>query len=236
MKNTKELFIRLYIGTLYSNFIVPLRGSNYTQLLYGGFQQGLVFLSERIRRLVWQGHINELGQISGRISAVFETNRLDQNLTETWLRLHQPTTKTLLENSLIEAKIVGQKLIKTWSASEAKNVPEVSLKCRHQTTTEIPPELAVKCRQKIGSIRVKSGQKIGANRCESVRILTSPGTKTSVNECKWMQKIGTIRDESGRNSSLKCDQMLPNATKNETSTYHYLILPNSSFMFCVGQK
>lgn len=74
--------------------------------------------------------------------------------------------------------------------SPQKNVPEVSLKCHqktkvsrwgieakkyHQTTTEIPPEMTVvdgKRRQfqpeKIGSIRVKSGQKIRL-KCNQMR-------------------------------------------------------------------
>ena len=214
MKNTKELFIRLYTETLYSNFIVPLRGSNYIQLLYGDFKDLLDFLFIQTRWLVWQEYKNGLGQISGRIRAVFQ------------IIPHNAASK--MSSNVLKCP--------------QKNVPEVSLKCYHQTTTEIPPELALKCGQKIGSIRIKSGQKIGVNRCKSV------------------QKIGTDRDESGRNPSLKCDQMRPNATKKQgdrkrpkaTSltvtksdqrcpenlliTYHYLILPNNLFMFCVGQK
>ena len=72
MKNTKELFIRLYTETLYSNFIVPLRGSNYIQLLYGDFKDLLDFLFIQTRWLVWQEYKNGLGQISGRIRAVFQ--------------------------------------------------------------------------------------------------------------------------------------------------------------------
>lgn len=90
--------------------------------------------------------------------------------------------------------------------------------------------------KEIGSNRVKSGQKIGVNRCESVRILTDSGTKMRVNGCKRVQKIGTNRDRSGRKTRLKCDQMLPNATKNNPLTYQRLILLEVSFMCCVGQK
>ena len=144
MKNTKELSIRLYIGTLYSNFIVPLRGSNYIQLLYGNLKQRSVSLLGQIRWLVWQGHINGVGRKLGKSWAAFKVNLTGQNLDRSW-------TGTLL-----------------------------------QLFSNVSP--------KIGSIRVKSDQKIGVNRCKSVRILTSPGTKMRVNECKWVQKIGTNRD------------------------------------------
>ena len=198
MKNTKILFIRLYIETLYSNFIVPLRGSNYIQLLYGDFKERLDFFFMRTRRLVWQRR----------------TNGLDQNMAETWLE-------------------IGQNLIKTWSGFEAKRL--------HQRYTKDTPE-------------------ISADRGKSVQFLMNPGIKVWANEGSCGQKIGTDRDTSGRNSSLKCYQMRPNATKkqgdqrrlkatrirvtrsdqrcpeNEVTTYHYLILPNNLFMFCVGQK
>ena len=80
MKNTKELFIRLYIGTLYSNFIVPLRGSNYIQLLYGDLQRRLGFFFEQTRWLVWQEYGNEIGQNLaklGRSWTIFEADGLD---------------------------------------------------------------------------------------------------------------------------------------------------------------
>jgi len=261
MKNTKILFIGLYIETLYSNFIVPLRGSNYIQLLYGDLQQGIVSLFEQIRLLVWQERINEVGQILVKTWSVFEADRLDQNLTETWLRLDdQLTTKTLPENGTVEAKMLGQKLVKTWSVLEVnqaiqnlyRNWTEILLqsysnitlkmssggiKCNqnfiglsskndHQPTTEIPPEIRTERRQmsvnecsfqpeEIGSNRVKSGQKIGVNRCKSVRISTDSGIKMRANECKCGQKIGAFRGKSGQKTRVICDQMLPNATKNK---------------------
>ena len=185
MKNTKILFIRLYIGTLYSNFIVPLRGSNYIQLLYCDPLKGLATLFGKIRWLVWQERINELGQHSGNIRAAFQ--------------LLQPYS-----NTTSEIKVALKQL--SWAKLG-------------------------KIRQKIRSIRIKSGQKIGAD-----------------------------RGESGRKMRVACDQMLPNATrkqgdqrrpkatkiqvtksdqrcpKREDITYQRLILLNSSFMFCVGQK
>jgi len=266
MKNTKELFIRLYIGTLYSNFIVPLRGSNYIQLLYGDLQRRLGFFFEQTRWLVWQEYGNEIGQNLaklGRSWTIFEADGLDQNLTEIWLSLDkQLTTKTLPENGMVEAKMLGQKLVKTWSVLEVNQTiqnlyrnwteilpqsyssitPKMSsggIKCHqnfiglsskndHQTTTKTPPELAVRCGRKIGSIRVKSDQKIGANQCrlvqsssrvsagfeakiganrgESGQILTGAGTKMRSNECGCGQKIGAENEGNMRPNATKCDQ------------------------------
>jgi len=240
MKNTKELSIRLYIGTLYSNFIVPLRGSNYIQLLYGDLQQLLIFLLEQqIRWLVWQERINEVGQI----------------LVKTW------SIKTQ-EGYIADTTELGKSTLKKICQRYPKGMPEFgkfNLKRLHQRYTKATPEFGLfslkqllqlfsNASSEIGSIRVKSGQKIGANRCESVQILTCPGTKMRANECECGQKIGTDRDESGRKTRVECDQMLPNATRkqgdqkrpkatnNDLLTYQRLILLNNLFMFCVGQK
>ena len=132
MKNTKILFIRLYIGTLYSNFIVPLRGSNYIQLLYRDLKQRSVSFLEQIRWLVWQEYINELGQRSDNIGTVFKA--------------------------------------------------------------------------KIGANRGKSGQFIRQ-------------------EC--YQKRPNATRKQGDQRRLK-------VTRYDPLTYHYLILPNNLFMFCVG--
>src|SRR3989338_823689 len=165
MKNTKILFIRLYIGTLYSNFIVPLRGSNYIQLLYGDLQQLLIFLLERqIRWLVWKECINEVGQI----------------LVKTW------SIKTQ-EGYNADTTELGKSTLKKICQGYSKGMPEFgkfNLKRLHQGYTNASSE--------IGSIRVKSGQKIGANRCESVQILTGSGTKMRANECECGQKMRVI--------------------------------------------
>ncbi|GIW69350.1 MAG: hypothetical protein KatS3mg101_0097 [Patescibacteria group bacterium] len=129
MKNTKILFIRLYIGTLYSNFIVPLRGSNYTQLLYGDLKKRLGFFFGQIRWLAWQEHTNGLVQISSRIRATFEADELDQNLTETWLG-------TLLQ------------LFSNTSSKIASDVIRISLVYHQKITTKIP----LKYHQKLGHI------------------------------------------------------------------------------------
>lgn len=234
MKNTKILFIRLYIGTLYSNFIVPLRGSNYIQLLYGDIKERLGIFFKQTRQLVWQGH----------------TNGFDQNLTETWLGFGQNLVKTW---SAFESKNVPEVSLKCHHQITTETPPEITTERVQMSVNECSFQ-----QREIGSIRVKSGQKVGISQCRLVQssssvradseaeigadrgksgqFLASVGTKMRVNECKWVQKIGTNRDRSGRNLSLKCYQMLPNATKNKASTYHYLILPNNLFMFCVGQK
>lgn len=143
---------------------------------------------------------------------------------------------------------VGQKLVKTWSAFQllqlfSNTSPKMSpdgIKCHqnfiglssendHQNTTEIPPRMSA---DECEWVQFR----IGANRCESVRVLTDSGTKMRANECKCGQKIGSNRVKSGRKSKLICDQMLPNATKNNPLTYQHLILLNNLFMFCVGQK
>jgi len=173
MKNTKELFIRLYTETLYSNFIVPLRGSNYIQLLYGDFKERLGFFFKQTRQLVWQGDTNGLGQISGRIRAVFQIipHNAASKMSSSVLKCPQKT-KVLRRN--VETKKCHQPVI------------GLSSEKYHQMTTEIPPE------------------------------------------------IKTKRDEIG--VKTECNRKQLKATKNNPLTYHYLILPNSSFMFCVGQK
>jgi|SRR3989344_1186149 len=198
--------------------------------------------TKNIRWLVWQRHINGVGQKLVKTWSVLEVNQAIQNLYRNW-------TEILLQSySNITPKMSsgGIKCHQNFIGSSSKN--------DHQTTTKTPPELAVRCGRKIGLIRVKSDQKIGANQCrlvqsssrvsagfeakiganrgESGQILTGAGTKMRVNECKWVQKIGTNRDRSGRKTRLKCDQMLPNATKNKPLTYQRLILLNSSFMLC----
>jgi len=214
--------------------------------------------TKNIRWLVWQGHINGVGRKLGKSWVAFKVNLTGQNLDRSW-------TGTLLQ---LFSKVSLKK--SSGGIKCHQNFIGLSSKNDHQTTTKTPPELAVRCGRKIGSIRVKSDQKIGANQCrlvqsssrvsagfeakiganrgESGQILTGAGTKMRVNECKWVQKIGTNRNRSGRKTRLKCDQMLPNATKkqgdqrrlkatkNRALTYHYLILPNNLFMFCVGQK
>ena len=229
MKNTKELSIRLYIGTLYSNFIVPLRGSNYIQLLYGDLQQLLIFLLERqIRWLVWQERINEVGQI----------------LVKTW------SIKTQ-EGYNADTTELGKSTLKKICQGYSKGMPEFgkfNLKRLHQGYTKATPEFGLfslkqllqlfsNASSEIGSIRVKSGQKIGANRCESVQILTGSGTKMRANECECGQKMRVICDQMLPNATRKQgDQRRPKATNNNLLTYQRLILLNNLFMFCVGQK
>jgi hypothetical protein len=240
MKNTKELFIRLYIGTLYSNFIVPLRGSNYIQLLYGDLQQLLIFLLERqIRWLVWQERINEVGQILVKTWSIKTQEGYNADTTE----LGKSTLKKICQRYPKGMPKFGKFNLKRLHQGYTKATPEFGLFSLKQLL-----QLFSNASSKIGSIRINSGQKIGVNRCKSVRILTNPGTKMRVNECKWVQKIGTNRDRSGRKTRVECDQMLPNATRkqgdqkrpnatnNDLLTYQRLILLNNLFMFCVGQK
>ncbi|GEM_PF-3807322 len=193
MKNTKELFIRLYTETLYSNFIVPLRGSNYIQLLYGDFKEKLGFFFKQTRQLVWQGDTNGLGQISGRIRAVFQIipHNAASKMSSSVLKCPQKT-KVLRRN--VEAKKCHQPVI------------GLSSEKYHQMTTEIPPEL-----------KVIDESKVGVDRCKSVQFLTTPGIKMSANGCNWVQKIGSIRIKSDQKTRVKCYQMRPKnrATKGD---------------------
>lgn len=216
MKNTKELFIRLYIGILYSNFIVPLRKCNYIQLLYGDTLKELVPCFMQTRRLVWQGHINEVDQKLYRNWAGFKIDGLDQNLTKTWLG-------TLLQLFSNTSPKMASDVIKCH-----QNFIGLSSKNYHQNTTEIPPEMSVN--------ECKWVQfKIGANRCESVQFLTDSSTKVQVNENSCRQKIGSNRVKSGQKTGVTCGQMWSNVVKKPSITYH-LILLEVSFMCCVGQK
>ncbi len=217
MKNTKELFIRLYTETLYSNFIVPLRGSNYIQLLYCGFEDRLVVFSRQIRWLVWQTN----------------TNGLDQNLTETRLNLYQITTKTLPEMHAFENRceqflgylgtIMSSNVLKCPQKNgalkrcfQAKNVPKVSLKCHQKTKAS---RLGIKAKKYHRFFIDFSSKKYH-------QLTTETPPKITAVEGKRRQfqpeEIGV----------KKCDQMIPSDTKNQALTYHHLILLNSSFMLC----
>lgn len=199
------------------------------------------------RWLVWQGHINEVGQKLYKSWVDFKAMEVGQKLVKTWSAFEAKKAGQYAGRMSAVYKAI-QNLDETWTEIfhqfftdfSSKNVPEVSLKCHHQTTTEIPPGMTddlkcpqmssiLACGRKIGSIRVKSDQKIGVNRVKSVQILTSVSTKVSADECKCGQKIRVNRGEIGVE---KCDQMLPNATKNKALTYQRLILLNSSFMLC----
>lgn len=160
MKNTKELFIRLYTETLYSNFIVPLRGSDYIQLLYGGLKERLGFFFKQTRWLVWREHINEVGQKLYRSWAGFEVDSLKQDLTETWLEVYQSTTKTLPKNVPDVSPKCHQKMkILNWDI-EAKNCINLSTIFHRKNTTKLPLKYHQKLEQMSASHRQKSREEI----------------------------------------------------------------------------
>jgi len=84
----------------------------------------------------------------------------------------------------------------------------------------------------IGTDWDKSGQLI-RQECYQKR----PNATRKQGYQRW-QKIGIEKCAQLRPlaSKKQGDQSRLKATKNKASTYHYLILPNNLFMFCVGQK
>lgn len=86
--------------------------------------------------------------------------------------------------------------------------------------------------QPSSSIRANFETKIGVDRCKSVQISTISGIKVRANECECGQKIGSIQIKSDQKTRVKCDQMLPNATRIRGLTPLRLILLKSLFMLC----
>ena len=154
MKHTKKLYTKLYIVTLYSNLIIPLRRSFYIQLLYEDLSKKLAIFFQQIRWLVWQENKNGLRQFAGRLRAVLKTI-VGWNLSKIWtvfeaknatemsLKCHQ---KIRVSRQHFEAKKLHQPFI------------DLSSEKYHQMTTEIPPKnegkVSAMCGQKIGSPKV----------------------------------------------------------------------------------
>ncbi len=115
MKHTKKLYTKLYIVTLYSNLIVPLRRSSYIQLLYEDFSKKLTVFFQQTRQLVWQEYKNGLEQLfKSRMSL-----RCHQKIKVLkWgveaKKYHQMTTEIPLEiradEGRLKAKIEGKNI------------------------------------------------------------------------------------------------------------------------------
>jgi len=208
MKNTKELSIRLYIGTLYSNFIVPLRGSNYIQLLYGDLQQLLIFLLEQqIRWLVWQERINEVGQI----------------LVKTW------SIKTQ-EGYIADTTELGKSTLKKICQRYPKGMPEFgkfNLKRLHQRYTKDTPKFGLFSFKPLLQFFSNTSPEIGTDRGKSGQLIRQ--------ECYQKRPNATRKqgDQRWQKSGIEnCAQLRPIASRNYTQDYLYLILPGYLFMLC----